>query len=79
MAKCSSCKQEMMDNVGCTITHFNDFPDKISRARIPNGEDPCHDCKCPPGTLHHPGCDMERCPKCERQALSCGCCDGDTE
>ena len=23
--------------------------------------------------MHHPGCDMERCPLCRQQALMCGC------
>ncbi len=32
----------------------------------------CHDCKVHLGQLHHPGCDMERCPHCGRQSLGCG-------
>lgn len=35
----------------------------------------CHDCGCPIGGTHHPNCDMERCPKCEGQLISCGCLD----
>ena len=46
-----------------------------ARPRIPyaNTEYPCHDCAITAGRLHVPGCDMERCPACGRQAISCGC------
>lgn len=34
---------------------------------------PCHDCVVVEGQLHVPGGDVERCPKCGRQFISCGC------
>lgn len=34
---------------------------------------PCHDCAAIKGEFHVPGCDMERCPACRGQAISCGC------
>ena len=33
----------------------------------------CHDCRAVPGAVHHHGCDMERCPACGEQSISCGC------
>jgi hypothetical protein len=81
MGICSYCKQEMTSRVGCTLKTYDDMGDD-PRERIPYSPDEdqnCHDCKCPPGTLHHPGCDVERCPKCMGQAISCGCADEDEE
>jgi len=34
----------------------------------------CHDCGVKEGEFHIPGCDMERCPFCGRQLISCNCC-----
>ena len=33
----------------------------------------CGDCGIRPGGLHHFGCDMERCPRCGGQLISCDC------
>lgn len=33
----------------------------------------CHDCAIVKGQLHVVGCDVEECPACSGQALSCDC------
>jgi hypothetical protein len=33
----------------------------------------CHDCGIIEGELHVPGCDVEKCPACRGQAISCSC------
>ncbi|KKN07683.1 hypothetical protein LCGC14_1064560 [marine sediment metagenome] len=34
----------------------------------------CHDCGAEEGQLHEFGCDMETCPFCGNQLISCECC-----
>lgn len=33
----------------------------------------CPDCNVKPGENHEPGCDIEQCANCGRQAIGCGC------
>jgi len=71
MAVCEWCMRDMSTDLACTEPAYEINGETL--ARIPNGEDICHDCRTPPGALHHPGCDTERCPACKGQAISCGC------
>jgi len=34
---------------------------------------PCHDCAVVKGQLHVLGCDVERCPVCKGQVITCDC------
>jgi hypothetical protein len=45
----------------------------ITREDLFAGELTCGDCGVPEGTLHERECDMERCPFCGRQLISCDC------
>jgi hypothetical protein len=35
--------------------------------------DPCPDCDVAPGEIHEWGCDIEQCPYCGGQLISCDC------
>jgi len=78
MARCNQCRQEMTAEsaVSCNGASI-EFPDGTKLPPIPY-TDParrCHDCKVKAEGYHHPGCDMERCPKCGGQLIGCGCLD----
>lgn len=73
---CLYCGIGMKVSNGCDRQFFEH--DGSFMKRIPNDcEDKCHDCGALRGELHHSGCDMEACPICADQLISCGC-DGYT-
>jgi hypothetical protein len=72
--------QEMLTAPGCTNNRIVKFKPKrgignpaIMTTIEVKGDEPCHDCNAKPAHKHHPGCDMERCPKCGGQLISCRC------
>lgn len=85
MAKCRWCKREMLKAESCLPTRLYYEPHAGSAVvydRILNGEEKrggpvgdqrCHDCNVAPHQYHHPGCDMEECPRCGGQLISCFC------
>jgi hypothetical protein len=92
MAICNACHQDMLHAERCTANRLITFADGERFKVIPFGfEDGgafseeersnvhCGDCGVRPGGAHHPGCDIEMCPRCRQQRISCDCsaeCDG---
>jgi hypothetical protein len=69
-----------------TITHYDIGGSEFERIRYGSESDdwganerPCHDCRVIKGEYHVTGCDVERCPKCDGQAICCDCLDEDTK
>jgi hypothetical protein len=77
MAICDWCNQEMQTGLSCMVKTYLIAGEVFTR--IPSDDTQCHDCGIPDGALHHPGCDVERCPKCHGQAIGCGCDDDDDD
>ncbi len=73
-AICWLCDQDMMHVTGCTphaYTCAGKDPEPALVYQPLNHGNNCHDCGAHPGHFHHPGCDMERCPWCGGQLITC--------
>ncbi len=78
MVKCRDCEKEMLDLEikSCTFGHIMVggivYPRDTSYYDINLR---CHDCgiENTSGNIHHCGCDIERCPACGNQLISCDC------
>ncbi|MEK6877965.1 MAG: hypothetical protein AABY22_00075 [Nanoarchaeota archaeon] len=74
MAKCKSCKLEMLDESvkSCTQKKIGNYKRNTDCYDV---NERCHDCNIvnKAGNIHHLDCDMERCPKCGDQLIGCGC------
>jgi len=78
MAKCNWCNRDMLTSKGCKkdniIINGKEYKQiKYGDESSHWDSERCHDCNCERGQYHHPGCDVERCPVCEGQLISCGC------
>jgi hypothetical protein len=79
MAVCTYCEQEMLNNMSCTpdpiVIDGTQYEPVRWGAEIGWGQAQvrCGDCGTPPRGIHHHGCDVEECPACGRQSISCGC------
>ena len=77
-AICEDCKKDMSKVDGCTEYDMN-FCDRAYRRikfgddNMDNGGERCPDCNVKVGHTHHWGCDVERCPVCKNQLISCEC------
>jgi len=72
-AKCQVCEQHMQPGGSCGIAEWDG-----GYKRVPHdGQSNCRDCNVKPGGVHHYRCCVERCSGCKvRQAMTCGCVEG---
>ena len=62
------------------VTHIEFEGREVSRVRYGKEKGdwdaaniPCHDCRVLNGEFHVPSCDVEECPVCGEQFISCAC------
>ncbi len=76
MATCDECGDVMGKAKTCTHLYKQFGAEFFKRNTIYfDINKRCHDCGImnKEGNIHHAGCDMERCPRCDGQLIGCGC------
>ena len=75
MAVCDDCGREMRTAPSCThdLVLLCDGSYPRPRHRSSASRDRCLDCGVLDGGVHHFGCEVERCPRCDHQQVACGC------
>ena len=75
---CELCKGQMLKADGCTWPGIYCKGKYYKRIRYGDErrhwrDERCHDCGAKRGQYHHANCDVEQCPVCGGQLISCGC------
>ena len=79
MAVCTWCAQQMTTANSCSLDAFHVegcHVEMIAYGAEPGGHAfrlRCGDCGAARGGHHHPGCDVQRCPLCRGQMMTCNC------